>query len=135
MYVVYDSPIVMLSDSPDSYVAADGTLKEGADFLRDVPASWDETRFLAGEVGQYVVVARRKGDTWYVGAMTNETGRKISVPLQFLGRNNGGWQARIWQDGDTMNSLRTLSTRVEEGRSLSLSLAPSGGAVAILKSR
>lgn len=135
MYVVYDSPMVMLSDSPDSYVAADGTLKKGADFLREVPASWDETRFLAGDIGQYVVVARRKGDTWYVGAMTNETGRKIRVPLQLLGRNNGGWQARVWQDGDTMNSLRTLSTRVEQGRSLSLSLAPSGGAVAILKSR
>jgi len=47
MYLVYDSPFVMLSDNPESYVAADGTRKEGADFLRDVPASWDETRFLA----------------------------------------------------------------------------------------
>jgi alpha-glucosidase len=134
MYVVYDSPVVMLSDSPDSYVAADGTLKEGADFLRDVPASWDETRFLTGEIGQYVVVARRKGGTWYVGAMTKETGRKITVPLSFLGKGNRNWQARVWQDGDTMNSLQTLSTRIGGRRPLSLNLAPSGGAVAILNS-
>jgi len=84
------------------------------------------------KIGQYVVVARRKGRTWYVGAMTNETGGKITVPLSFLRKDNGNWQARVWQDGDTMNSLRNLSTRVGKGRSLSPTLVPAGGGVAIL---
>ena len=86
------------------------------------------------KIGQYVVVARRKGGTWYVGAMTNETGRKITVPLSFLTKDNRNWQARVWQDGDTMNSLQTLSTRIGGRRPLPLNLAPSGGAVAILNS-
>jgi alpha-glucosidase len=132
MYVVYDSPLVMLSDSPDSYIGRDGNLSEGADFLRQVPATWDETRFLGGEIGQYVAVARRKGETWYVGAMANETGRTISLPLSFLSADQKGWTARIWQDGATMNNVRTSAASVRTGGRLSLKLAPSGGAVAIL---
>jgi alpha-glucosidase len=130
MYVVYDSPLVMLADSPDSYVASDGTLSPGADFLKEVPTTWDETRFIAGDVGQYVVLARRKGETWYVGAMTNESSRKIRVPLNFL--DDGDWQARMWQDGADMNSVITSTAKVGPRTSLSLSLAGSGGAVAIL---
>ena len=54
MYVVYESPLMMVSDSPEAYRGAVGT-----DFIRQVPTSWDETRVLAGEVGEYVVIARR----------------------------------------------------------------------------
>jgi len=131
MYVVYDSPFVMLADSPDSYVSADGKLSAGADFLKKVPASWDETRFIAGDIGQYVVMARRKGETWYVGAMTNETGRKIRVPLGFLG-SAAKWQARIWQDGAGLNDIRTSTATVSRGSNLSLTLAGSGGAVVVM---
>jgi alpha-glucosidase len=130
MYVVYDSPLVMLADSPDSYIANDGTLSEGAEFLRTVPSTWDETRFIAGDIGEYVVIARRRGTTWYVGAMTNESSRRIRVPLNFLGSD--AWQARIWQDGADMNSVRTSTSRVGSRSSLALTLAGSGGAVAIL---
>jgi alpha-glucosidase len=130
MYVVYDSPLVMLADSPDSYIASDGTLSEGAEFLRTVPSTWDETRFIAGDIGEYVVIARRRGTTWYVGAMTNESSRRIRVPLNFLGSD--AWQARIWQDGADMNSVRTSTSRVGSRSSLALTLAGSGGAVAIL---
>lgn len=129
MYVIYDSPIVMLADSPDSYISADGTLAAGADFLKEVPSSWDETRFIAGEIGEYVVMARRKGSVWYIGAMTNESGRRISVPLNALGVN-GRWRARLWQDGADMNSLRT--SNMDARSVLSLTLAPSGGAVVVL---
>jgi alpha-glucosidase len=135
MYVVYDSPLVMLADSPEAYMSPEGALAPGADFLRDVPPSWDETRFLAGEIGQYVVVARRKGDHWYVGAMTNDAKRKISVTLGFLGKAHGSWQARMWQDGGDMNSIKKSDATVTAGSSLTLTLAPSGGAVAILTRR
>jgi alpha-glucosidase len=130
MYVVYDSPLVMLSDSPDSYIGADGKLTNGADFLKEVPTTWDETRFIDGEVGEFVVIARRKGARWYVGAMTNEKGRKISVPLVFL--DGKAWRARVWQDGADMNSVKTSTPTVGGRSALTLTLAGSGGAVAIL---
>ena len=125
MYVVYDSPLQMVADSPDAYVGA-----EGFDFIRSVPTAWDETRFLAGETGRSIVLARRKGSTWYIGAMTDEIARSIRVPLTFLAP--GQYRATIWQDGDRPTAV-TRSTR-EVGRSdaLSLSLAGSGGAAMIL---
>ena len=77
MYVVYESPLMMVSDSPEAYRGAMGT-----DFIRQVPTSWDETRVLAGEVAEYVVIARRLGKDWYIGAMTNWTPRHLSIPLK-----------------------------------------------------
>ena len=130
MYVVYDSPFQMVSDSPDAYKNADGTWADGAEFIQTVPTSWDETRVLAGDIGQYIVTARRKGDTWYIGAMTNEEGRTIEVPLSFLGKGN--FNAHIQQDGTDVNHLTTSDITTDSGKSLTLTLAPSGGAVAML---
>ncbi|AOH84247.1 alpha-glucosidase [Sphingomonas panacis] len=132
MYVVYESPLVMLSDSPDAYIDANGRLTDGADFLKEVPTSWDETRFISGEIGQSIVLARRKGDRWYIGAMTNEQGRKVSVPLSMLGAGKS-WRARIWQDGADMNHLKTSATHVQSRDRIQLTLAPSGGAAVVLE--
>lgn len=132
MYVVYESPLVMLSDSPDAYIGADGRLSDGADFLKQVPTTWDETRFISGEIGQSIVLARRKGDVWYIGAMTNEQGRKIAVPLSTLGAGKR-WRARIWQDGADMNHLKTSTTHVQSRDRIQLTLAPSGGATIVLE--
>jgi alpha-glucosidase len=124
MYVVYDSPLQMVADSPDAY---QGTA--GFDFIQNVPTSWDETRFIAGEIGQYIALARRKGADWYLGAMTNEAARKIDVPLDFLG--TATFSAMVDEDGAVPESLirRRIATI---GRSdvLTLDLAASGGAVA-----
>jgi len=133
MYVVYDSPLVMVSDAPQAYKKADGTWEDGVDFLRAVPTTWDETRVLAGDIGQYIVTARRKGDAWYIGAMTNEAGRAVDVPLDFLGK--GGFSARVWQDGATPTTLGATSRNVAASDSLALTLAGSGGAVAIITPR
>src|ERR1044072_8627122 len=81
MYVVYESPLQMVADSPSAYRG-----QPGSEFLRVVPASWDETRVLEGKIGEAIVVARRRGREWFVGAMTNEQPREIRVPLRFLGR-------------------------------------------------
>jgi len=132
MYVVYDSPLVMLADSPDSYIDAAGRLSPGADFLKQVPTSWDETRFLSGDIGQYVVMARRKGDTWYLGAMTNEQPRTVSVPLDFLARGQR-WRVKSWQDGKGMNDLTTSSATLAGRKTITLKLAASGGAVAVIE--
>ena len=130
MYVVYDSPFQMVSDSPDAYKNADGTWADGAEFIQNVPTSWDETRVLAGDIGQYIVTARRKGDIWYIGAMTNEAARTVEVPLNFLG--NQIVTADVWQDGSDVNHLKHEDIIVSGAKSLNLTLAPSGGAVAVI---
>ncbi len=124
MYVVYESPLQSVADSPDAYRGG-----QGVDFLTDVPSSWDETRFLAGDLGTFVAVARRKGDRWYVGAMT-DAARTITLPLGFLGR--GRFLARTWEDGATATSVRTGERGVTAGGTLTLRLAASGGGVATL---
>ena len=73
MYVVYESPLQMLADSPTNYLREPETME----FLRPVPTVWDETRVLDARIGDYVVVARRKGQDWFVGAMTDWTPREL----------------------------------------------------------
>lgn len=127
MYVVYDSPLAMVADSPDMY--ADGAA--GTDFLAQVPTSWDETRVLSGEIGQHIVIARRSGKDWYLGAMTNEAARTLDVPLTFLG--TGRYQAELHLDGDAPDRLRRDSRSIAAGSAtLQLQLAANGGAVAWL---
>ncbi|MBW8899576.1 MAG: glycoside hydrolase family 97 catalytic domain-containing protein, partial [Massilia sp.] len=129
MYVVYDSPLQMVSDDPDAYRGA-----AGFDFIQRVPTAWDETRFLSGEPGRDIVLARRQGKTWYLGAMTAEdvNGAHIeSVPLRFLPR--GTYRATIWQDGATPNELTRVEREVTAGDVLKLRLASAGGATVILE--
>ena len=121
MFVVYESPFQMVADSPDVYQDA-----AGFDFVKMVPTAWDETRFLAGDIDDYVVVARRKGKDWYVGAMGNEKPHEISVALKFLGA--GTFKAKVWEDGATATTLKESERNVSAADVLELKLAPSGGA-------
>jgi alpha-glucosidase len=125
MFVVYDSPLQMVADSPDVYEKADGF-----EFIKNVPTMWDETRFVAGEIAEYVVVARRKGTEWYVGALNNEQPRTIEVPLSFL--STGRYNLSSWEDGATPTALKKDSQKVSASNSLKMTLAGSGGAVARL---
>jgi len=131
MYVVYDSPLVMIADAPQAYRNADGSWADGAEFIREVPTTWDETRVLQGDIGEYIVTARRKGDIWYLGAMTNEDGRTLELALDFLGE--GAYQANIWQDGKDISSLEMSTRRVDRSAHLPLKLAPTGGSVAVFR--
>lgn len=133
MYVVYESPFACISDSPGAYRG-----QPGADFLSVVPTSWDETRALGGDVGEYVVVARRKGSDWYLGAMTNERGRDIEVPLAFLGP--GEYRATVYADGAQPTDVVSMSATIKDGKIegspvLRLRLAPSGGAAVRISSQ
>ena len=132
MYVVYDSPFMMIADSPSAYRNADGTWADGADFIRQVPVTWDETRVLMGDIGQYIVTARRSGDRWYIGAMTNEQGRTVTVPLDFLASGQG-YTAAVWQDGADVTHLNRTTQGVKAGDTLTLTLAPSGGAAVYIE--
>lgn len=126
MYVVYESPLQMVSDSPPAYKKPDGSPEDGVDFLKRVPASWDETRFILGDIDDCVVIARRSGDSWYVGAMTDGA-KTISVPLNFLG--SGAYKAVVWEDGDHPSSVKKSEIDVDAQQSLTLRLANSGGGV------
>lgn len=129
LYVVYDSPVSMVSDSPDTYAAS----PDGLDFVAKVPTSWDETRFVAGDVGDYIAVARRKGRTWYVGAINNETARTVALPLAFLG--DGAFSAQVIGDGATPAAVTRRSQLVRPGDRIDLTMAAGGGAVVTIVPR
>lgn len=122
MYVVYESPLQIVADSPDMYVDA-----AGADFIADVPASWDETRVVSGVIGEHIVIVRRRGKDWYLGAMTNEQARTLDVSLAFLGK--GKWTATIWSDGDAPTDVRKRAQDIDASATLALALSGGGGAV------
>jgi len=128
MYVVFESPLQMLADSPSNYRREPESLA----FLSAVPTVWDETRILAAAVGEHIVAARRSGREWYVGAMTSWEPRDLDVDLSFLGA--GAWRAEIFRDGP--NADRAGVDYVREARDLSaadrlhIHLAPGGGWVA-----
>jgi alpha-glucosidase len=125
MYVVYESPLQMLADSPSNYLRE----PECMEFLSAVPTTWDETRALDGRIGQYVLVARRKGAEWYVGAMTNDSARTLPLDLSFLG--DGAYTLDAWSDGP--NAARNGMDYVKQTQSVTrdshveLHLAPGGG--------
>ncbi|MCR6662933.1 MAG: glycoside hydrolase family 97 protein [Luteimonas sp.] len=128
MLVVYESPMQVVADSPDAYLDEDGGMAPGADFIVAVPASWDETRVLSGAIGEYIVVARRQGDDWYIGAMTNEAARSVDVPLGFLAP--GAYRATLWLDGDQPTDIRREQREIDPATAtpLRLRLSPGGGA-------
>ena len=129
MFVVYDSPWTSLAESPDIYRSSPA----GLDFIREVPTSWDETRYVAGDVGQYIAIAKRKGEQWYLGAMNGEAASKATLPLSFLGRGN--WTAELWLDGAAPDAIRRDKRNVSANDTLDLDLAATGGAVAVFKRR
>jgi len=124
MYVVYYSPLQMLVDHPASYWG-----QTGFEFLRVVPTVWDETRFIEGEVGQYIVLARRNGDEWYLGCMTDWQPRDLRIPLDFLG--HGRYMAQVYRDGPNADKVPTeVKAELREvtaADSLRVHLAPGGG--------
>jgi alpha-glucosidase len=130
MYVVYESPLQMLSDSPANYERE----PESLEFLRTIPSTWDETVPLDGKISEHVVVARRNGKDWYVGAMTNWTERDIEIDLSFLPAGNFTMDA--YQDGinaDRMASdYKKTTSRVSKSSKLKVHLAPGGGYAARL---
>jgi alpha-glucosidase len=121
----------VLCDSPYSYRSSPA----GLDFLKAVPATWDDTRVIAGEVGDFIAVARRRGDTWFVGAMTDWQARSLEIPLDFLGK--GSFQAEIWQDAyeadDYPDRLMKAALTVTAKDTLPARMASGGGYVAVIR--
>ncbi|MBN1783247.1 glycoside hydrolase family 97 protein [bacterium] len=130
MYVVYESPLQMMADSPTHYRRE----SECARFIAKMPTVWDDIRVLEARVSEYLIVARRHGSQWFVGAMNNAQARAFTLNLSFLG--NSAYNAEILKDG--LNADRYAEDYVIETRSLvkedsvRINLAPGGGWAAIL---
>ena len=128
LFAIFEGPVQMLCDSPTLYRRN----MECADFLAEVPTVWDDTVGVAGEIGKYASVARRKGDSWWLGAITDWDAREMELPTRFLA--GGEWNAEVFQDGPDADTNAESYTRrvvtVRAGEPLKVRLAKGGGVAA-----
>lgn len=124
MYVVYEAPFQMVSDYPGAYEG-----QPSFQFIKDVPAFWDEIKVLNGIPGEFITIARRKGDEWFLGSMTNWNPRLLEIPLDFLGA--GTHIAEIYKDGiDSDRYPRQIlieNKTVRKDQHLKIQLSAAGG--------
>ena len=132
LYIVLESPLNMLCDSPTHYEREPDYTR----FVAGIPTVWDETRVLQGEVGEYIVTARRKGNTWYIGGITNWTERDVEIDFKELQSDSAtqplSYSVTLYTDG--INAHRKgsdykLSTFHSPLSTLKVHLAPGGGFV------
>jgi alpha-glucosidase len=125
MYIVFDAPLQMLADNPTTYEKE----KESLDFIKSVPTTWDETIPLDGKVGNYVVLGRRKGEIYFVGAMTDWNARDVVVNFSFL--PEGSFHITYFRDGVNADrngtDYKEIKTTITKNDSLKIHLAPGGG--------
>jgi alpha-glucosidase len=129
MYAIYEAAFQMVSDCPQNYEG-----QPAFDFVKAVPAAWDETRVSSGKVGQYIVMARRKGDNWFIGAMTGGYPRTLEIPLTFLG--DGKYTAETYADARDSDHqpkhVEIESQTVDRSTTLKPHLVTAGGFAARL---
>lgn len=126
MAAVYYSPLQFMFwyDLPGAYQG-----EEELQFWREIPTVFDESIALDGEPGEYIVQARRSGSTWYVGAMTNTEGRKVSISTSFLPK--GRYQVTLYNDDPTLESRTKVGVKqftIKSGETIDVVLQASGGA-------
>jgi alpha-glucosidase len=133
MYVIYYSPLQMLSDAPTQYEKYPDILS----FLSKVPAYWDDTKVISGKLGEYAVIARRKGNDWYIGGMTNWTEREIEIDFSVFPK--GQYTLEVLRDG--INANRNAEDYIHEilGVSssdvLKVTMKKGGGFAMVLKAK
>ncbi len=125
MYIVYESPLQMLSDSPTKYIEN----KECFDFIKGVPVVWDQTYPVSGKIGENIVVARQKDGVWYLGAMGGNEAQELEIDLSFLGP--GSYTMRAFSDGINADKngkdYKVQTQTVDGGTKLKVRLARGGG--------
>lgn len=132
LYVVFESNLQMMADNPTLY----NMYPDCRDFIAACPVNWDETRVLAAEFGEYTVVARRKGEKWYIGGITNGTPRDLSLKLDFL---KEGQSYKATSFTDAVNSAvqamdyRKVSGKFSQGNTLNIHMVRNGGFAAVLE--
>lgn len=128
-FVIYESPLTVFCDHPRNVLG-----QPGADFLKSFPTVWDDTKFIDGYPGEYIVMARKSNDKWYLAAMTNENSRRLQIDTSFL--PDGIYNVEYYADGKkaakTPTEVRTKTIKIEAGKPINVTMAPSGGYVAII---
>ena len=128
LFVILNSPMTMLPDSPSDYYRE----QECTDFLASIPVEWDETRLLEGKIGQYTILARRAGDEWFVGAITDWNARKFTLNTEFL--DSGKYRVDLISDGinaDTRaEDYQRSIIHMQKGDPMEFDLVSGGGWVA-----
>jgi len=130
MYVIYDSPLQMLCDNPSNYRKEPVYTR----YISRFPTTWDKTIALEGKIGEYVVVARKSKDVWYIGGMTNWEARTFNIDLSFL--NHKKYKIEILKDGVNVDKhasdYQIISKDLAAEKTLSVEIAAGGGYTAIL---
>ncbi len=130
MYVVFEAPVQMLCESPTIYYKE----QETVDFITQIPTIWDETVVLEGAVSDYIIVARKNGDNWYLGAMTDWTARDFELDFSFLGE--GEYEMQSYKDGINASrnaqDYKVSSNAVNQNTKLKINLSSGGGYSAII---
>jgi alpha-glucosidase len=128
LYVIYESPLQMLADSPSNYMKE----QECTDFIVRVPVVWDDIKVLDAKIGDYLLLARRSGKEWFVGALTDWTSRELKLNLSFLPA--GDYTIEVFSDGINADKYaqdyKHLKTDVKSGDMMNITLAQGGGFVA-----
>jgi alpha-glucosidase len=131
-YIVFESPLQMLSDSPTNYKKEPECLQ----FLSKVPSVWDKSIPVAGQIGDYVVMARQAANgLWYLGAMGDWTGWNLKIDSRFLPA--GEYEMEVFEDGPNADrnaqDYKRSVKRIKSGDSMQLGLAQGGGYVAVFR--
>lgn len=134
LFVVFESGLQMLADNPTLYYRNEDCTR----FITQVPVTWDETVALEAKAGEYVIVAKRKGDKWFIGGITNngENNREFTVKLDFL-KENRSYQMTSFEDGVNAGrqamDYRCKSSQVKSGDSFTIKMARNGGFAAVIE--
>jgi alpha-glucosidase len=130
-FVVFDSPFNVLADSPSRYIKEDETTR----FIAQIPTVWDETVALDGKIGEYVVVAHRMNDKWYIGALNNWTSRDLVIDLSNIISHTSSLE--IFADGKNSEKVPedyvNTTINIPADGKIKIKLAPGGGWAAIQK--
>lgn len=132
LFVIFESGLQMLADNPTLYYRNEDCTK----FITDVPVTWDETRALEAKAGEYALIAKRKGNKWYIGGMTNNTERQFEISLDFL---NAGTSYKMTSFEDGINAgrqamdYRRKESHVKSGDKIQIKMARNGGFAAVIE--
>jgi len=129
-FVIYESPLTVVCDHPLNILN-----QPGADFLKVVPTVWDDIKFIGGYPGDYVAIAKRSGDEWFLGIMNNRQGKSVDIKLDFLPQ--GDYIAETWADtrksDNDPTDIKVSKRSLKAGGSLKLTMADNGGFVAVFR--
>jgi alpha-glucosidase len=129
-FIIYESPLTVVCDHPDNILG-----QPGYEFLKIVPTVWDDIKFVGGYPGDYVAIAKRSGDIWFLGVMNNSVGKSVELVLDFL--QEGNYEAEVWSDTKRSDNepkeLKKIIRTIKAGSRLKVTMSDNGGYVAVFR--